>query len=274
MGNFASLNNEASRRKTMKSKSIRHVIVLAAASLLIGLCLPTPSRALPSVYEGYDLFDTWPDGTMFDSVRWRGLPLSIFNFGGALGIQNVGATDTIIQRLAPAITVPGTFNLQVNALQLQSVLPMFGSDYGYITLDSGHASGGQININAGTFSSTLNVYYDLRDGGLNGSIMGNGMVTLTSTGLWSHDAPPDALTIPGVNYLLNGVDTSADFWPSGPGGPGTPFTESSTAGDQLEVGTTSVPDTTSTLALLLIPLGLFALAEARGKVARRACHGV
>ena len=256
----------------MKSKSVRHVIVLAAASLLIGLCLPTPSRALP-VEPGYDLFNTWPDDTMFDSVRWRGVPMSIFYFGG-IGIQNVGSTDTIIQRLAPAITVPGTVNLQVNALQLQSVLPMFGSDYGFITLDSGHASGGQININAGTFSSTLNVYYDLRDGGLNGSIMGSGMVTLTSTGLWSNYAPPGALTIPGVNYLLNGVDTSADFWPSGPGGPGTPFTESSTAGDQHEVGATTVPDTASTLALLLIPLGIFALAAARGKVACRACHGV
>jgi hypothetical protein len=256
----------------MKSKSIRHVIVLAAASLLTGLCLPTPSLALP-VYPGYDLFDTVPDGTIFDGFNFPGVPLGTFNFGGALGIQNVGATDTIIQRLAPAITVPGTFNLQFNALQLQSAVPMFGSDYGYITLDSGHASGGQININAGTFSSTLDVYYDLRDGGLNGSIMGNGMLTLTSTGLWSQDAPPGALTIPGVNYLLNGVDTSADFWPSGLGGPGTPFTESSTAGDQHEVGATSVPDTTSTLALLLIPLGLFALAEARGKVAHRACKG-
>jgi hypothetical protein len=270
MVNSASLNNEAPRRKTMKSKSIRHVMVLAAASLLTGFCLPTPSRALP-VYEGYDLFDTVPDGTWFDGVHWHGVPLLRWNFGS--GLVNVGNTDTIIQRLAPAITVPGTFNLQVNALQLQSVLPMFGSDYGYITLDSGHASGGQININAGTFSSTLNVYYDLRDGGLNGSIMGSGMVTLTSIGLWSHDAPPDALTIPGVNYLLNGVDTSADFWPSGPGGPGTPFTESSTAGDQHEVGATSVPDATSTLALLLMPLGLFALAEARGKVARCACKG-
>ena len=270
MVNSASLNNEAPRRKTMKSKSIRHVMVLAAASLLTGLCLPTPSRALP-VYEGYDLFDTVPDGTWFDGVHWHGVPLLRWNFGS--GLVNVGNTDTIIQRLAPAITVPGTFNLQVNALQLQSVLPMFGSDYGYITLDSGHASGGQININAGTFSSTLNVYYDLRDGGLNGSIMGSGMVTLTSTGLWSNYASPGALTIPGVNYLLNGVDTSADFWPSGPGGPGTPFTESSTGGDQHKVGATTVPDTTSTLALLLIPLGLFALAEARGKVARRACKG-
>ena len=269
-GNSASLNNEAPRRKTMKSKSIRHVIVLAAASLLTGLCLPTPSLALP-VYPGYDLFDTVPDGTIFDGVHFYGVPLGTFNFGS--GFVNVGNTDTIIQRLAPAITVPGTFNLQFNALQLQSVVPMFGSDYGYITLDSGHASSGQININAGTFSSTLNVYYDLRDGGLNGSIMGSGMVTLTSTGPWSQDAPPGALTIPGVNYLLNGVDASADFWPSGPGGPGTPFTESSTAGDQHEVGATSVPDTTSTLALLLIPLGLFALAEARGKVARRACKG-
>src|ERR1035441_7027733 len=125
-GNSASLNNEAPRRKTMKSKSIRHVMVLAAASLVAALCLPTPSRALPSVYEGYDLFDAVPDGAWFDGYQWQGVPLFGWNFGA--GLINVGNTDTIMQRMGSAITVPGTFNLQVNALQLQSVLPMFRSE--------------------------------------------------------------------------------------------------------------------------------------------------
>src|ERR1035438_5839205 len=174
----------------MKRKLIRHVMVLAAASLLTDFCLPIPSRA-DQVLPGDYFWDTVPHDTTFDGFYWIGVPLGTWNFGS--GLVSVGNTDTIMQRMAPAITVPGTFNLQVNVLQLQSVVPMFGSDYGYITLDSGHASGGQININAGTFSSTLDVYYDLRAGGLNGSIMGNGMVTLTSIGLWSHDAPPDAL---------------------------------------------------------------------------------
>src|SRR5580693_5301679 len=119
----------------MKSKFIRRVIGLAAVSLLAGFYLPTPSRA-DSVDAGYDLFTTEASGTFFnepglDLGNLHGVPLGTYNFGNGQGPVNVGATDTILQRLVPNITVPGTFNLYVDALQLQSVstIPALGNQY-------------------------------------------------------------------------------------------------------------------------------------------------
>ena len=246
----------------MKNKPVRHVMVLAAASLLTGLSLPTPSRADP-IEPGWDLFNTVEGDTTVDGFNFQGVPLGTYNFGGAIGVQNVGNTDTIIQRLPPVSTVPGIFDLLLNVLQLKSLVPIFGALYGYITLDSSHASVGTLNINAGTFTSTLDVYFDVRAGGLNGPIESSGMVTLNGSGDWSSDAPPDALTIPGVNCLLNGVDTSEDFWLVGDA------LLNDNSGNQLELASTTVPDASSTLALLLMPLGICALAAARGKVACR-----
>jgi hypothetical protein len=34
-------------------------------------------------------------------------------------------------------------------------------------------------------------------------------------GTWSNEAPPGALIIPGVNYMLDGKTTANDFWPVG-----------------------------------------------------------
>jgi hypothetical protein len=236
-------------------------MVLAAASLLTGLCLPSQSRA-DVVYPGYDLFTTVEGGTMFEGINFQGVPLNTFNFGGSIGTLGVGNTDTIVQRLAPAVTVPGTFSLQMDALQLESVVPMFpGNTYGFITLDSSQASTGTMDINAGTFSSSLNVYFDVRAGSLGGPIVATGALALTSTDVaWSHNAPPGALLIPGVNYDLNGVNTSADFWPG-------QFTEIE-PGARHEVDPAAVPEPTTMIAgaLLLLPFGSGAVRQLRKKL--------
>ena len=39
---------------------------------------------------------------------------------------------------------------------------------------------------------------------------------ITDLGNWTHDAPSGPVLIPGVNYDLDGVETSDDFWPSNP----------------------------------------------------------
>jgi hypothetical protein len=255
----------------MKNKSIRHVMALAAAGLLTGLCLPSSSRAHTND-PGYDLFSTVAGGTVFNGMNFHGVPLDTYNFGGSIGLQNVGATDTIVQRLQ-TVTPTGSTSLQMDALQLESVAPMFGpSTYGFITLD-GTPSTGTLNINNnGTFTSTLNVYFDVCVGSLTGPVAETGEVTLSAAGDWSHNAPPESLLIPGVNYDLNGVDASADFWPSGAGGPSTPFSETGPFDgftETHEVGDT-VPDAASTLALLLMPLGLLALAAGREPAVSRA----
>src|ERR1035438_5206502 len=85
----------------MKNKSIRHLTVLAAVSLLAGFCLPTPSRAdSGTVNPGWDLFQTiasmtYDNGPILDLGNLQGVPLGTYNFGS--GPQNVGLTDTIVQ---------------------------------------------------------------------------------------------------------------------------------------------------------------------------------
>jgi hypothetical protein len=153
----------------------------------------------------------------------------------------------------------------MDALQLETVAPVsFGGGplgYYFVTLQSsggGPASTGSMTVNNGTFSSSLDVFFDIRYGSLSGPIVAASDTLLVDPGSpWSHTAPPGSVLIPGVNYDLNGTDTSADFFP-GPGLHNGPH----------EVNAAAVPDATSTLTLLLMPLGLFAICAARGKAVR------
>ena len=254
------------KRKTMKSKSIQHAMVLAAASLLTGFCLPTPSRAqAPVVNPGWNILDDsfvggGPDFAGLPTVSegvppaFEGVPLNTFKFGSGLPYVPVGNTDTIMQRLPPATAAPGTVNLQMNTLQVQSIAPVPGTDqYDYLNLDNNTPSTGTLNINNnGTFTSTLDVYFDIRFGSLSGPIESTGKLTLNASGNWSPNAPPGALLIPGVNYDLNGVDTSADFWPVGS------VIYSDSSGDQLELEPTSVPEPSPLTLLGLSSINLLA----------------
>jgi hypothetical protein len=97
----------------------------------------------------------------------------------------------------------------------------------FITLQStdgtGPASTGVMTINnsgpGGTFSSTLDVFFDIHFGSLTGPIVAENNLLLSSSDVpWSHMAPPGAVLIDGVDNMLNGTNTANDFWP-------TPFTE-------------------------------------------------
>jgi len=133
---------------------------------------------------------------------------------------------------APAAYPGGTFgriDLEVSALQLMSGAPTdfgFGVGIYYETLVSNRSAGEggpgpmgigimDIDFATNTFNSDLYIPIDLRFGSATGPIVIAGDVLhVSSTGtLWSHDAPPNALLINGVNNLLNGTDTKADFWP-------------------------------------------------------------
>ncbi len=198
------------------------------------------------VAAGYDLFQTQP-GTEFLGAPLEGVPLGTYNFGGTIGVQNVGDTDTIIQRLNSAtdpsapLALGGTaanVSLQMDALDLVTAAPTTFNGSAplgiyYITLDPNAASLGTMVITflpgdaGGTFSSTLDVNFDIHAGSLTGTVVGMQSLTLSSTDTpWVHTPPPPgAVVINGVNNMLDGSDTNQDFWPglvteSHPGGMG------------------------------------------------------
>lgn len=110
------------------------------------------------------------------------------------------------------------------------------------------------NPGGGTFNSFIDEDFDGRISALNGQILFSDVLRLSANDVpWDRIAPPPALKIPGVNHLLNGRDTSADFWPGFPGGPtGTKFfTEAHPSGAQHSVAN-AVPEP-GTLMLFLLP---------------------
>jgi len=219
--------------RTLRSVVALAFVVLAATSA-------APRVRADTVLAGYDLFQTDAANTNFNGVPFMGVPIGLFNFGGSIGVQNVGNTDTIVQRLSSVTAPPGgsgTSSLIMQAPQLETTAPptAFGPLANYfIPLQSprgGPATTGTITINfanptpgpppptqpvAGTFTSFFDVFFDIRMGSLTGPIVFSGELPLTNSGAqWSHYPPPGATQIVGVNAFLNGQDHSNDFFPIG-----------------------------------------------------------
>lgn len=230
----------------MRLISLRPAAVLVAAGLIT---LSMAKRAdADTVLAGWDLFQTQP-GTMFDGVDFTGVPLGTsFTFpptnpeGNPIfpPNPNLGPTDTIIERTQSVTAAPGgsgTTPLVMDALQLVTTAPVAAGTFGpgtlaglyYITLQSGVASTGTMTINfanptpgppppnqpiGGTFTSTLDVNYDLRFGSLTGAIVASGSVTLTSSSPtdWSHYPAPTDVQITNVNSILNTTNHANDFF--------------------------------------------------------------
>jgi hypothetical protein len=217
---------------------------LGLVGLIFTLALPGVSLAVPfTVDEGWDLFNTVSAqinvGTVADPVyiEFEGENLETFDFGPGIGVKDVGNADTIVQRLEQAsVSNPGetdTIAIEIVALQLKSVSQIDlggGSYYHYATLQTdrklsdmppfappGTPSTGTADItfddpNGGTFGSDFTVYFDLRIGDPDGTIVHEGSKHFTSNDtLWAHEATDGAVLIEGVNYLLNGADTTHDF---------------------------------------------------------------
>jgi hypothetical protein len=94
---------------------------------------------------------------------------------------------------------------------------------------------------SGTFTSALDVFFDLTFGAVNGPVVVASDLELTNAGdTWSDIAPPGAILINGANNLLNGSTINNDFWP------GAPLTEAHPGGVGIHVVTTadSLPVTT------------------------------
>ena len=209
----------------MIPRSLRMVSVCGVFGLAAILLTPGESRAGFHVAAGYDLFQTDSSGTSITGLgNLMGVPLGTYNFGGSIGVQNVGNADTIIQRTmdvtGSGAGSTGSSPLVMQALQLETMAPInfmgLGLTNYFVTLQSvrgGTASTGSINITfdstglAGTFTSSIDVFYDIRIGSINGTIVASGDQTLVSDPpTWSSVAPSSStLTIPGVN---------GDFFPN------------------------------------------------------------
>jgi hypothetical protein len=233
---------------------LRKLSAIGAVSACFGLALPSIGQ---EVLPGYDLFDTQA-GTTFQGAPFVGVPVGSYNFGGSIGTQSVGNTDTIVQRLAPATPGSPTIPIVMDALQLESATPISlgGGPLGFyfVTLQStdgaGPASTGSMTINfsnpgSGTFTSFFDVFADIHFGAPNGPIVAQPVLTLQNPGAsWGNVAPPGATLINGVDNMLNGANTANDFWPMGS------FTESEPGATHV-VAPDVVPEPSTFVGLLM-----------------------
>ena len=183
------------------------------------------SHASNIVQPGFDLFTT-RQGTEFDFggfaglglVELEGRPLGSFDFGS--GPQLLPKTDTIVRRLQQATAGSPTVDIEIVALQLQSVSPIdIGNGPEHILIDLDTPISGQMTINGlgtegsphGTFDSSLDFTFAV-SGTISG-FLGSIPTSLSSSGTnWHHPPAPGEPVIDGVNHRLNGANELADFW--------------------------------------------------------------
>ena len=86
----------------MIPRSLKLVATGGLLCLAATLMTPSEGRAAFVVSPGYELFQTLP-GTTFPGLgALSGVRVGTYNFGGSIGVQNVGNADTIIQRTGHA----------------------------------------------------------------------------------------------------------------------------------------------------------------------------
>ncbi|MBI5865025.1 MAG: hypothetical protein HZB38_11060 [Planctomycetes bacterium] len=243
------------------------------------------ARSGPIIDQGWDLLFTRPDGTNFAGSSWQGVPIGDFWFdtdGDDVTdpgeIRDASLADTIVHRTAGAAAPSTVVPLRMEALRLRSVTPIdlgAGLDFYYVTLQSdrgGPVSGGSMNIvfgpegdPHGTFTSAMDVFFDVRSGALNGPIVMSGMDHIISNAggpaWWRHEAVPGALLLPGVNFLLNGVDDSHDFFPGAhEQGGGEPCTFTFLENGQIVTHKVASCIPEPSTAFMLLAMGIVALA--------------
>jgi hypothetical protein len=248
----------------------------AIALILTALAQPTSSQASSTVSPGWNLLETVAGSTMFFGEPFEGVPLGSFDFSGSIGVKNVGPTDTIIHRVGTA-TVPGPGNsatvaTAIDAFQLRSMDPVsiLGGPLGvyYVTLQSGRGgpvSAGTMTIDFGpegdphgTFSSSFDLYVDVRLGSLNGPILDSRLISIPDSGSapWRHD-PTGPIQIPEVNVDLGDGTGENDFWIEGIVSKKTPngIIVSRSAG-------ASVPESGSTIFMLSVAFAVIGWVKA------------
>jgi hypothetical protein len=174
--------------------------ITAALAMISAIIFSSASHASLIVESGFDLFST-TGPTNFAGVDFTGFGFNYFDFGS--GSEYVGNTDTIIERTEDAEVLVGgqtdTISIEMAALSLVSteIVNMgAGLDYYYVTLSESIASLGTMGImfsdeDGGSFSSSIDVNFDLRIGAIDGAIVLSDELTLTlDSASWGRVPPP------------------------------------------------------------------------------------
>jgi hypothetical protein len=210
----------------MRNQPVKYFASVAV--LLATLASPRPTQGVEIIHSGWDLFWTDPGTTLFNGVPFQGVPLWYYDFQDGNGPRWVGETDTILHR--PGVSNTAGFGnpnpwpgVEMVAWQLRSVIPVnmgYGPGYYYLTLSNNAAaqvSASSVifsNANNGSFTDTLDVNFQLGYGSLTNVVAYDWCRMENSFDTWDRDAGTNAaLRIAGINYLLNGIDTTEDFWP-------------------------------------------------------------
>lgn len=272
-------------RRVLKTK-----FMLATSTLVVALSMTFAgmARATTIIDPGFDLFYTDPGSNfLFNTVPqpqvvfFEGVPLGTFDFG--FGAENIGLTDTIVQRLEDAdLTLGGgcgldcdTIDIEIVALSLVSIAPVdlgFGAGFEdlFITLNTSSPSS-QSTMTIfdtgeggphGTFDSIINFSFDVT-GGIGGFYATIESTIVSSGNPWQH-APTGIDVIDDVNHLLNGLDETSDFWPlatgNAPGGNGLLIEEVHPGFGVHKAAVSPIPEPGTAL---LVGVGLVGLAACR-----------
>lgn len=185
-------------------------------SVLLNTSPPCPLE----VRAGPDYLMTNPQQTWLD-LDGAGGPLPAVHFRG-VPIQGLGSTDTIVERLQTATPLAPLIPVELVSLQLESVNPIdvgglpgvlgvtLQSDRGRNLTDppDGPPSTGQLIIGfasdglGGTFSSSFDVRYDLRLGGVNGPILRSGEEPISATAPWGREVPGQQRQLTELGQLV------------------------------------------------------------------------
>jgi hypothetical protein len=191
----------------------------------------------------------------------------IVSFPG-FGDVPLGDTNSILQLQNP-VSESGPFLTPVQMVAMQ-MMSTDGTNL-FFTLQTSVSSPGTLSgqfdpvIDLGTFNWDIDLFLDARTGGFTGPLFTSFDVDIMAgPSPWSHDVPPNAVCIPGINCLLNGT-SSTDFFPT------EPFTSTAANGTSIIFATaTAVPEPGS---ITLVIVGLAAMAfRLRGGYRRENRH--
>ncbi len=190
------------------------VVCLASADVKAGSITINPGYDEMKTQTAYFVPPAPPNAS---PIPFTSNPLTNFNFGGSIGSQYVGATDTIIQRTDPSFTLVNDGDHHVSAITVAAISLKTQDDALFATLDPNYASTGTIDITrtsdtGGTWTNDFFVHIDIHAGSPTGSVVYTDIVKhFTGHGTWATTPGP---WNPGT--IIAGVNQDNNFWITGP----------------------------------------------------------
>lgn len=184
--------------------------LIQATATLVVMCAGC-QQVNAAIASGWELLETTHVLTL-EGIQWKGVPLGTFDFGGQVGVQEVGTADTVVRRefVSEGLNQFETHYLVVEAMQWVSLSPFdagAGLDLHYITLSS-PTGGGRLNTFIGwdgqgigpVCDYLLDFEFEVRKGALDGPVVDFGLTRFAALDMcWSAQPPAGALVLPGVN---------------------------------------------------------------------------